>query len=83
MNYKFEPLNMKEHIRCPNCGKLMIKRVFTEIDNVIDGMPAKEWTYWCNCGNIQTGGILKGMPEIAWAKKEWLRVNNIEKNNSR
>jgi len=79
MKYIYEQLNYKEHISCPNCQKLMVKRVSTEIDSVIDGMPAKEWTYWCNCGNIQTGGILKGIPELQWCKEEWKRVNNIRR----
>jgi hypothetical protein len=50
----------------------------TEIDNVIDGMPAKEWWWYCCCGAKETGGILKGMPETDWVKQEWNRVNNIE-----
>jgi hypothetical protein len=60
----------------------MIKRVSTEIDSIINNgakkMPAKEWTYWCNCGNIEMGGLLKGTPELEWCKKEWRRVNNVE-----
>lgn len=77
--YIYEQLNYKEHIPCPNCEKLMVKRMSTEIDNVIDGMPAKEWWYWCNCGCKETGGMLKGMPETTWVKQEWERVNNIRK----
>lgn len=76
--YTYPTLDYREHRRC-NCGKLMIRRMSTEIDNVIDGMPVKEWTWWCNCGNRETGGMLKGVPETTWVKKEWERVNNIEK----
>ena len=76
--YTYEQLNYKEHIPCPNCQKLMVKRMSTEIDNVIGGMPAKSWTYWCNCGNIVTGGMLKGIPELRWCKEEWRRVNNVK-----
>ena len=79
MRYIYPQLNLKEHIQCPICQKLMIKRVSTEIDAVIDGMPAKEWAWWCNCGNKETGGILKGMPETDYIKREWERVNNIKR----
>ena len=82
MNYIYSQLNLKEHITCPNCEKLMVKRMSTEIDNVIDGMPAKEWWWYCCCGAKETGGMLKGMPETDWVKNEWERVNNIEKDNS-
>jgi hypothetical protein len=78
MKYIYEQLNYKEHITCPSCQKLMIKRVSTEIDEVIDGKPAKEWKYWCNCGNIVTGGMLIGIPELEYYKKEWKRVNSIK-----
>ena len=73
MNYKFEPLNMKEHRKCPVCGKLMIRRISTTVDN------ERMWYWWCNCGNAEGGDIVKGVSEISWAKKEWERVNNIEK----
>ncbi len=76
--YIYPQLNYHEHRRC-GCGKLMIKRMSTEIDNVINGMPAKEWTWFCNCGNRETGGMLKGMPETTWIKQEWERVNNIRR----
>jgi hypothetical protein len=79
MKYIYPQLNLKEHITCPTCSKLMIRRVSTEIDNVIDGMPAKEWWWFCaGCGCKETGGMLKGMPETDWVKSEWERVNNIE-----
>jgi len=79
MNYIYPQLNMKEHKRCPACNKLMIKRMSTEIDNVIDGMPAKEWWWFCNCGYKMTGGVLRGMPELTFCKREWERVNNIRR----
>ncbi len=78
MKYIYEQINYKEHITCPCCQKIMIKRVSTEIDNVIEGMPAKEWHWFCGCGCKETGGMLKGMPETTWIKNEWKKVNNIE-----
>ena len=33
---------MREHLECATCHKLMIKRLSTEIDLVIDKRPAKE-----------------------------------------
>ena len=80
--YIYDQLNLKEHRVCPNCGKLMIKRVSTEIDDVIDGLPAKEWWWHCGCGAKETGGVLKGVPELEYLKREWERVNNIEKDNN-
>ena len=84
--YIYPQLNYREHIPCPNCQKLMVKRVSTEIDSIInDGvnkMPAKEWHWFCCCGNKETGGVLKGMPETDWVKKEWERVNNIQRESS-
>ncbi len=81
--YIYEQLNYKEHVTCPNCSKLMIKRMSTEIDAILrEGdrkVPAKEWWYWCNCGCKETGGILKGMSETTWIKQEWEKVNNIER----
>ena len=86
MKYIYEQLNLKEHITCPCCDKLMIKRVSTEIDSIINNgvkkMPAKEWWWFCCCGAKETGGMLKGMPETDWVKQEWEKVNNIEKDNS-
>ena len=79
MKYIYNQLNLKEHIQCPSCQKLMVKRMSTEIDEVIDGKPAKEWWYWCNCGCKETGGMLKGMPETDWVKSEWERVNIIRR----
>ena len=78
MNYKYPSLNMKEHRRCPKCDKLMVKRMSDEIDNVIEGKPAKEWVWWCNCGNKETGGILIGTPTLEWYLTEWRRANNIQ-----
>ena len=82
MKYVYDQLNMKEHLKC-ECGKLMIKRVSTEIDNIIrEGdkkVPAKEWWWYCCCGAKETGGMLKGMPETDWVKSEWERVNNIKR----
>ena len=77
MKYIYDQINMKEHLECSICHKLMIKRMSSEIDLVIDGRPVKEWTYWCNCGNIVTGGVIVGVPELEYIKKEWERVNNI------
>jgi hypothetical protein len=52
----------------------MIKReMSTELDD------RREWDYWCNCGNWEYGGILKGIPETTWVKNEWKRVNNIQR----
>ena len=48
MKYIYDQLDMKKNRKCPVCQKLMIRRVSTEIDNVIDGVPIKEWTYWGN-----------------------------------
>ena len=79
MVYVYNQLNMKEHLECSICHKNMIKRLSTEIDNVLDGRPVKEWTYWCNCGNVVTGGTLIGTPELQWCKEEWKRANNIRR----
>ena len=76
MNYKFEPLDMKEHRRCPDCPRLMIKRVSNPVDCIT---PMREWYWWCNCGNEETGGILRGISELEYYKKEWERVNNIRR----
>lgn len=79
MKYIYPTLNYKEHRRCPNCPRLMIKRVSTEIDASIDMEPAKSWQWWCNCGETMTGGMVRGIKETTWARREWERVNNIQR----
>lgn len=77
-HYIYPPLNMETHKICPSCVKLMIKRMSTEIDNILDGMPVKDWWWHCECGFKITGGIVKGMPELEYYKQEWERINNIK-----
>ena len=60
--------------RCPTCGKRMIHR---QAQYVLASNPAQyPWVWWCACGQVEHGGVVRGKTEEDYSREEWERANS-------